>query len=263
MDTPPIIIDYAGVIQTSLAPVFLLAGTAAFVGIYCTRLGKVSDRLNERLAPLPETLPELTTRKHSESRGWTWHIFERNDNKVKNIALLVSAASPAAIILPGVSLYSPDSPNNDAFEGKPVVLVGNFSADASASSATALDEFQSEFIYRLASYSELTILMRPPKSDEGRSILLTELSSKTGRSIGYQREWFARPTALYYGRIERITPQQPSAPGLKKALRTSRSSSHTVWGRPSRIERAVASGGTMRDGPMQVPLRTVHSMHRR
>lgn len=47
MDTPPIIIDYAGVIQTSLAPVFLLAGTAAFVGIYATRLGRVSDRLNE------------------------------------------------------------------------------------------------------------------------------------------------------------------------------------------------------------------------
>ncbi len=47
MDTPPIIIDYAGVIQTSLAPVFLPAGTAAFVGIYATRLGRVSDRLNE------------------------------------------------------------------------------------------------------------------------------------------------------------------------------------------------------------------------
>ncbi|MBB3965377.1 MULTISPECIES: DUF2721 domain-containing protein [Rhizobium] len=47
MDTPPVVIDYAGVIQTSLAPVFLLAGTAAFVGIYATRLGRVSDRLNE------------------------------------------------------------------------------------------------------------------------------------------------------------------------------------------------------------------------
>lgn len=47
MNTPPIIIDYAGVIQTSLAPVFLLAGTGAFVAIYVTRLGRVSDRLNE------------------------------------------------------------------------------------------------------------------------------------------------------------------------------------------------------------------------
>lgn len=47
MDTPPIINEYAGVIATSLAPVFLLAGTAAFVGIYSTRLGKVSDRLND------------------------------------------------------------------------------------------------------------------------------------------------------------------------------------------------------------------------
>jgi hypothetical protein len=47
MDTPPIIVDYAQVIQTSLAPVFLLAGTGGFVGIYITRLGRVSDRLNE------------------------------------------------------------------------------------------------------------------------------------------------------------------------------------------------------------------------
>lgn len=47
MDTPPIITDFASVIQTSLAPVFLLAGTAGFVNIYTTRLGRVSDRLNE------------------------------------------------------------------------------------------------------------------------------------------------------------------------------------------------------------------------
>jgi hypothetical protein len=47
MDTPEIIVDYAQVIQTSLAPVFLLAGTGGFVGIYVTRLGRVSDRLNE------------------------------------------------------------------------------------------------------------------------------------------------------------------------------------------------------------------------
>ncbi|MBO9170761.1 DUF2721 domain-containing protein [Rhizobium sp. L80/93] len=47
MDTPPIVNDLATVIQTSLTPVFLLAGTAGFVSIYTTRLGKVSDRLNE------------------------------------------------------------------------------------------------------------------------------------------------------------------------------------------------------------------------
>lgn len=47
MDTPPIISDFASVIQTSLAPVFLLAGTAGFVGVYATRLGRISDRLNE------------------------------------------------------------------------------------------------------------------------------------------------------------------------------------------------------------------------
>ncbi|AOF93003.1 DUF2721 domain-containing protein [Sinorhizobium sp. RAC02] len=47
MDTPPIVSDLAVVIQTSLAPVFLLAGTAGFVSIYTIRLGRVSDRLNE------------------------------------------------------------------------------------------------------------------------------------------------------------------------------------------------------------------------
>lgn len=47
MDTPPIINDFATVIQISLAPVFLLAGTAAFVNIYATRLGRLSDRVNE------------------------------------------------------------------------------------------------------------------------------------------------------------------------------------------------------------------------
>ncbi|SFB46262.1 Protein of unknown function [Rhizobium sp. NFR07] len=47
MDAPLIINEYAAIIQTSLAPVFLLAGTAAFVSIYSLRLGRVADRLNE------------------------------------------------------------------------------------------------------------------------------------------------------------------------------------------------------------------------
>ncbi|MFK0276746.1 DUF2721 domain-containing protein [Ensifer sp. NPDC090286] len=47
MDTPSNVSDLASIIQTSLAPVFLLAGTAGFVSVYATRLGRVSDRLNE------------------------------------------------------------------------------------------------------------------------------------------------------------------------------------------------------------------------
>lgn len=47
MHTSPIITDLATVIQTSLAPVFLLAGTAGFVSIYTMRPGRVLDRLNE------------------------------------------------------------------------------------------------------------------------------------------------------------------------------------------------------------------------
>nr|WP_244477547.1 MULTISPECIES: DUF2721 domain-containing protein [unclassified Rhizobium] len=49
MDTPPIVNDLASVIQTSLAPVFLLAGTAGFVSIYTMRLARVSDLLNKVL----------------------------------------------------------------------------------------------------------------------------------------------------------------------------------------------------------------------
>nr|WP_292059263.1 DUF2721 domain-containing protein [Martelella sp.] len=43
----PIVSDLVAIVQTSLAPVFLLAGTAGFVSIYTIRLGRVSDRLNE------------------------------------------------------------------------------------------------------------------------------------------------------------------------------------------------------------------------
>lgn len=47
MDTPTVVRDFASIIQTSLAPVFLLAGTAGFVNIFAMRLGRVSDRLND------------------------------------------------------------------------------------------------------------------------------------------------------------------------------------------------------------------------
>lgn len=47
MNEQPIVSDLVAIVQTSLAPVFLLAGTAGFVSIYTIRLGRVSDRLNE------------------------------------------------------------------------------------------------------------------------------------------------------------------------------------------------------------------------
>lgn len=46
MEPPPIVNDLASIVQTALAPVFLLAGTAGFVGVYEIRLGRVSDRVN-------------------------------------------------------------------------------------------------------------------------------------------------------------------------------------------------------------------------
>lgn len=39
--------DVVGVIQTALAPVFLLAGTAAFLSVYTGRLARLADRVNE------------------------------------------------------------------------------------------------------------------------------------------------------------------------------------------------------------------------
>ncbi|TCL72150.1 DUF2721 domain-containing protein [Rhizobium sp. BK251] len=38
--------DAAGIIQLALTPVFLLAGTAAFLNVFATRLARVSDRVN-------------------------------------------------------------------------------------------------------------------------------------------------------------------------------------------------------------------------
>ncbi|MBD9640516.1 DUF2721 domain-containing protein [Ensifer sp. ENS07] len=46
MEPPAIVNDLASIVQTALAPVFLLAGTAGFVGVYEIRLGRVSERLN-------------------------------------------------------------------------------------------------------------------------------------------------------------------------------------------------------------------------
>ena len=47
METPSTVIDLASIVQSSLAPVFLLAGTAGFGSVYASRLGRVSDRVNE------------------------------------------------------------------------------------------------------------------------------------------------------------------------------------------------------------------------
>ncbi|MBP1884177.1 DUF2721 domain-containing protein [Sinorhizobium mexicanum] len=46
MEPPPSVSDLALIVQTALAPVFLLAGTAGFVSVYEFRLGRVSDRVN-------------------------------------------------------------------------------------------------------------------------------------------------------------------------------------------------------------------------
>ena len=65
MNDQPIVSDLVAIVQTSLAPVFLLAGTAGFLSIYTVRLGRVSDRLNEIAdsgRALREQDPELRRR---------------------------------------------------------------------------------------------------------------------------------------------------------------------------------------------------------
>ncbi len=63
MQTPAIVTDLASIVQTALAPVFLLAGTAGFVGVYEMRLGRVSDRLN--------AIQEKVSEGAGDARSWT------------------------------------------------------------------------------------------------------------------------------------------------------------------------------------------------
>lgn len=44
---PGMLSDVVGIIQTALAPVFLLAGTAAFLSVYTGRLARLADRVND------------------------------------------------------------------------------------------------------------------------------------------------------------------------------------------------------------------------
>ncbi|AHB04616.1 hypothetical protein U875_03760 [Pandoraea pnomenusa 3kgm] len=52
----------ADAMQTALTPAFLLAGTAGFINVFTTRLGRVADRLNEIDDIVAERSDERVTR---------------------------------------------------------------------------------------------------------------------------------------------------------------------------------------------------------
>jgi hypothetical protein len=58
--------EIAGVIQLSVAPVFLLAGVGALVNAMSMRLGRVVDRARSIESELPEADPRRTERIHAE-----------------------------------------------------------------------------------------------------------------------------------------------------------------------------------------------------
>jgi hypothetical protein len=58
MSTEPAVIAIAHVIQTSVAPVFLLSGVAALLSMLTTRLGRVVDRARVIEAQFPNVSPE-------------------------------------------------------------------------------------------------------------------------------------------------------------------------------------------------------------
>jgi len=58
--------EIAGVIQLSVAPVFLLAGVGAVINAMSTRLGRVVDRARSIESELPGADPTRTARIHAE-----------------------------------------------------------------------------------------------------------------------------------------------------------------------------------------------------
>jgi hypothetical protein len=65
---PPHVSEIAGIIQLSVAPVFLLAGVGAIVNAMSTRLGRVVDRARSLENELPAADPKRAERIHGELR---------------------------------------------------------------------------------------------------------------------------------------------------------------------------------------------------
>jgi hypothetical protein len=61
--------EIAGIIQLSVAPVFLLAGVGAIVNAMSTRLGRVVDRARALEAELPSAGPGRDERIHAELKS--------------------------------------------------------------------------------------------------------------------------------------------------------------------------------------------------
>ena len=92
-------IDIAHLIQSSVAPVFLLSGVAATIGVLTTRLSRIVDRarvLEDQLAGHPGEGPQL----HSDLA-----VLARRANYI-NIAISLATIAALLVALVVVSLFA-------------------------------------------------------------------------------------------------------------------------------------------------------------
>ena len=86
----------AHIVQMALTPVFLLSGIAALLNVFSTRLGRVSDRVDQLAAA-------LKTANHAEARHLSRQlVFQRRRSTLLDAAVVMAslggAASCAAIL---------------------------------------------------------------------------------------------------------------------------------------------------------------------
>lgn len=93
------VIDIAHLIQSSVAPVFLLSGVAATLGVLTNRLSRIVDRarrLEEQLAGTPPPAHQL----HADLR-----VLARRANYI-NIAISLSTIAALLVALVVVTLFA-------------------------------------------------------------------------------------------------------------------------------------------------------------
>jgi hypothetical protein len=87
--------EITGIIQLSVAPVFLLAGVGALVNAMSTRLGRAVDRARDLESVLPAADPQRSERIHAELRT----ISLRARLVTRAIALAVLCALLVTVLL--------------------------------------------------------------------------------------------------------------------------------------------------------------------
>jgi hypothetical protein len=93
------VLDIAHLIQTSLAPVFLLSGVATTLGVLTSRLARIIDRarrLEDQLAQHPGRAPQLRDTLHALSRRA--HFI--------NVAISLATVAALMVALVVVTLFA-------------------------------------------------------------------------------------------------------------------------------------------------------------